>query len=112
MIVSAVLFAAALAQAVEPEDAVVPAAKCSMAAGVRLDDGRSSADIIARGALSACSREMHAFEAALRAKADATMSSDVPADEKARLVADTYGRFEREVENMTIEAILKWRAKK
>ena len=84
---------------------------CSVQQAVRLDDHRTSPEIIARGAMRACSQEARAYESAFRAKAQQVMAG-VPVSETEPLLEKQLEEHRQDVENLTIQAILEQRTTK
>ncbi|MBX9898386.1 MAG: hypothetical protein K2Y17_10920 [Qipengyuania sp.] len=84
---------------------------CVGTQAVRLDDKRTSPEIIARAAFRACKVEIDGFSSAYKAKAIEMMPTD-PNGERDALIESGFKPFVEDLENFAIQAILEVRVKK
>ena len=85
-------------------------ANCLLANSVRLDDGETSPEVIARAARRACKSEIEAFRAAFLAKGYEMVQTDPHRTRDARFQAMFLDLIE-DLESLAIQAILENRVR-
>ena len=86
------------------------ASMCSIGQGIRLDDNRTSPDVVARAAIAACYQELLQLDDAVKRNADIEIPT-VPDIQKIPLVQDYVRNMRKRIEDLVIQAILEQRIK-
>ena len=81
---------------------------CSIRQGVRLDDKRTSPEIVARAAMAACHRELLEMDQSVATNAAIEIPT-VPQEQRNATVAGHVQAMRKRIEDLTIQAILERR---
>ena len=84
---------------------------CLVSQAVRLDDGRTSPEIVVRGAARACQESIRAFDNAFRSKFEEMVPYDLNS-QRETLIGQKTSEFHTDMQDLAIQAILEERVKK
>jgi hypothetical protein len=81
---------------------------CAIREGVRLDDRRTSPDIVARAGMASCFTQLNDLEKAIKRSAEVEMPT-VPNADRQPLIQSSVSSAKKRIEDLVIQAILEQR---